>query len=118
MLAFRNRFHGHGSLRWVYQRGQVVRGKYFVLKYASNPRRKQPRISVVISKKIYKKAVPRNRVRRRMYELLRVKLPELKEGSDIVCIISSPEVRSLDHQVLDQILSQQLAEANLYKNAP
>ena len=20
MLAFRNRFHGHGSLRWVYQR--------------------------------------------------------------------------------------------------
>ena len=115
MLAFRNRFHGHGSLRWVYQRGKAIRGKYFVIKYSENPRRKQPRISIVISKKIYKKAVPRNQIRRRMYELFRHELADIRDGSDVVCIISSPEIRSVGHEELRDLVRSMLLEADLYK---
>ena len=51
-----------------------------------------------------------------MYELFRNKLPQLTPGCDIVCIISSPEVRTLEQEQLDEILSQLLQEAGLYKN--
>ena len=71
MLAFKNRFHGHGSLRYVYRNGKVIRHHQMTLKWTTNPRRKTPRVAVVVGKKIYKGAVGRNRIRRRVYEAMR-----------------------------------------------
>lgn len=115
MIARTHRFHGHGSLRFVYQNGQVERGPCMVLKYAHNKRRNTWRAAVVVSKKVHKSAVVRNRIRRRIYELLRVQLSSLEEPIDVVCIIHSESVASMPAVDLEQTVTQQLKKANLIR---
>ena len=72
MISVRHRFHGYGSLRTVYQRGQTVRGPAITLKYRYRGPQRQPyRVAVVVSRKVHKSAVVRNRIRRRLYEIVR-----------------------------------------------
>ena len=115
MLAFKYRFHGHGSLRYVYTHGKAVRSHLITLKYSSHPKRKNPRIAVVISKKVIKGAVGRNRVRRRLYEVMRHELPNLKENADVVLIVFSAEVREMPAAELTQTVQHLLLETDVYK---
>jgi ribonuclease P protein component len=117
MLAAKYRFHGHGSLRFVYARGQVKRSKFFICKYSVNHRRAQPRVAVVISKKIIKSAVKRNRVRRRLYEAVRGELPRLEPKSDIVLIVTSPETLTATPTEISAAITSVFTQAGLYKPA-
>ena len=71
MLNKKYRFHSRGGVRYVYQKGKTVRTPKMSLVFAENSRG-FTRVAVVISKKVIKSAVGRNRVRRRVYEALRV----------------------------------------------
>lgn len=115
MLSYRYRFHGHGSLRFVYAKGKVVRSKFFICKTTNNPRRSHPRIAVVVSKKIAKSAVRRNRIRRRLYETIRAELPRLNECSDIVIIVTSLEVMTAPAPELTRLVQTCFTQADLYK---
>ena len=94
-----------------------MRSKYFICKSLSNPRRTDPRVAIVISKKVMKSAVRRNRIGRRMYEAVRGELPRLKERSDVVFIIVSPEVLTATPGELTKAVQSCLAQADLYKPA-
>lgn len=115
MLAFTNRFHGHGSLKYVYKNGAVLRSRLYSLKYCQNKRRHTPRIAVVVSKKVLKSAVGRNRIRRRLYEYIRIELPNIKPDSDIVLIVFSRDVATVNSNELQKSLQQILTDAHLYK---
>lgn len=115
MLSSRYRFHGHGSLRFVYSKGQVARSKYFICKSTTNKRRTEPRIAVVVSKKIMKSAVKRNRIRRRLYEAIRAELPNLVPQSDIVLIIISPELLTAEPSDIVSSLKGCFTQSHLYK---
>ena len=116
MLAFKYRFHGHGSLKYVYSHGQATRSRLMTAKYSRHPKRKQPRIAVVVSKKVYKGAVGRNRIRRRLYEIIRLELPKFHENQDLVLIVFSSEILSLPHEELKVSVLQLLTTAGIYKN--
>lgn len=114
MLAQQHRFHGHGSLRYVYKYGETVRGRVISLKYTQNPRRKRSRISVVVSKKVLKSAVGRNRIRRRVYEVVREALPHIdKTPHDIAILVFSSEVLTMPHDELRALIHQQLQAASI-----
>lgn len=115
MLSFRNRFHGHGSLRYVYKNGQAVRSRLVTMKYVHNPHRKRPRVAVVISKKVLKSAVGRNRVRRRIYEVVRQELPAVEPNHDMVFLVFSSEVLTLPSNELTEAIRQLLQNADIYK---
>jgi ribonuclease P protein component len=115
MLSFQNRFHGHGSLRYVYKNGQAVRSHLLTIKYIHNPHRKHSRFSVVVSKKVHKGAVGRNRIRRRLYEVIRHELPALKSSTDIVLIVFSSEIITMSHEELVETIRQLLSQGTLYK---
>lgn len=117
MLSSRNRFHGHGSLRFVYANGKIVRSRFFVCKYSVNPRRTTPRVAVVVSKKIIKSAVKRNRIRRRLYEAIRTELPNVSPKSDIVFIVVSVEVLTAPSTELVSAVQQAFHQAGLYNTA-
>lgn len=117
MLSARYRFHGHGSLRYVYKNGQAARSRLLTVKYTRNKHRKYSRFAVVVSKKVHKSAVGRNRIRRRMYEIIRQELPEIAEAHDVVVIVTSSEVLALPAPELPQIVRQSFESARLYKNA-
>ncbi len=99
----------------MYKNARVVRGPLFTLKYLKNSRRKTSRYAVVVSKKVLKSAVGRNRIRRRVYELLRKETENLAPATDMVCIITSADVRNMDAAELRQELRQRLKETGLYK---
>lgn len=118
MLSQYSRFHGHGALRYIYRNGEAIRSQLLTIKYVHNSRRRHSRIAVVVSKKVLKKAVGRNRIRRRLYEIFRGELPRIKESYDIVCIVSSPEVRDMEFSELKENVETMLSSANLYKDSP
>jgi ribonuclease P protein component len=116
MISSAYRFHGHGSLRFVYRNGQSIRTRLFTIKYTKNQRRKRPRFSVVVSKKVFKGSVGRNRIRRRIYEQLRLQIPNIKEAYDIVVIVSSSEIISMPAAELHEQLITNLKEAGIIHN--
>jgi len=115
MLIYQHRFHGHGSLRFVYRNGKSIRTPSITLKYTPNPKRKHSRFAIVISKKVIKSAVGRNRLRRRIYEVIRLNLPNLKPSHDVVIMVFSSEVLNLDHKALQKQIRQIFTQAGLYK---
>ena len=115
MISTLFRFHGHNSLRYVYSNGKAVRSQLFTVKYVTNSHRKQPRFSVVVSKKVIKSAVGRNRIRRRLYEYVRTNMDRLTDVYDIVIICTSAELRTLPYADISSQLDQLFDKANLYK---
>ena len=115
MISSLYRFHGHNSLRYVYSNGKAVRSQLFTVKYVTNKHRKNPRFSVVVSKKVIKSAVGRNRIRRRIYEYLRLHTDNLNGVYDIVVICTSGELRSLPYSDISGQLDQLFNKAELYQ---
>lgn len=101
MISVRHRFHGYGGLRPVYQRGQTVRSQIVNLKYLGRGSKSGWRAAVVVSKKVHKSAVVRNRIRRRMYEIIRRADDELVEGKDLVFTVFSERVADLPASKLE-----------------
>ena len=116
MLASSYRFHGYGSLRYVYKNGAVYRSRILHLKTTNNPRRKKSRVAVVVSKKVHRSAVGRNRIRRRVYEIVRSQLPSIVGVHDIVIIVVSSEVRTMEQGEITATIEQCFRQANLYEN--
>jgi ribonuclease P protein component len=108
MIKRAHRFHGYNSLRFAYTSGQTVRGPLFAVKSALNPRRKSFRIAVVVSRKVHKSAVARNRMRRRLYELVREHEPEIKQPYDIVITVFHDGVMQEPHKNLAKQVQKQL----------
>jgi ribonuclease P protein component len=115
MLSAIHRFHGHGSLRYVYKNGQAVRSHFMTVKHTDNPRRKHSRFAIVVSKKVLKSAVGRNRIRRRIYEVIREELPRMKAASDIVIIVFSSELVAMPSPELKETIQQLFDQAGLYQ---
>lgn len=118
MLSFVHRFHGHGSLRYVYKNGTAVRTHKLTLKYVRNKQRRHSRFAVVVSKKVLKSAVGRNRIRRRLYEIIRLELPHLRPAHDVVLLVFASEVRSMPHDELREAVQAVFSEAGLYAEPP
>lgn len=115
MISTLYRFHGHNSLRYVYTNGKAVRSQLFTVKYVPNTHRSHSRFSVVVSKKVIKSAVGRNRIRRRLYEYVRLNTARLNETYDIVIICTSAELRTLPFAEIKEQLEQLFDKAALYK---
>lgn len=108
MLAQAHRFHGYGSLKGVYNRGQGFRGSLISVKFVKRDRAKTYRVAVVVSKKVHKSAVTRNRIRRRVYELVRKSDIQLAVGTDIIFTVFSEQVAELESAKLQKMIEELL----------
>ena len=115
MFASRYRFHGHGSLRFLFKNGDAFRTRLLTIKATANPHRQNSRFSVIISKKVHKSAVGRNRVRRRVYEILRGEMKNIEKICDVAVIITSGEAIEAPHEELTGQIREQLTRAGVYK---
>lgn len=100
MIGSKLRFHGHGSLRYLYKNSDTVRSRLFTLRIITNPHRKSSRFAIVVSKKVHKSAVGRNRIRRQAYEVIRNEIPHFNTICDAALIVTSGEVLSMSHEEL------------------
>lgn len=113
MLGRQHRFHGHNSLTYVYRHGSTVRGQHLAVRFIRNNRRSEYRLAVIVSRKVHKSAVLRNRVRRRIYEIVRtgksITLPY-----DIVVTVFSDQIAELSSEELTRLVRNLFGKAGLY----
>jgi len=113
MIDTTHRFQGHGSLRFVYQKGQTIRGPFCALKFIANRRRSTYRVAVVVSRKVHKSAVVRNRIRRRIYEIVRHTAPRIEAPYDIVFIVYSDQLAELPAEQLRYAIQEKMEKAGI-----
>lgn len=113
MITRKNRFHGYNSLRYVYQNGQTVRGPLCAMKFVRNDRRKDYRLAVVVSKKVHKSAVVRNRIRRRLYEAFRLESPHITQPYDIVVTVFNEQIATISGDEVKKLVHAQLRQAKI-----
>lgn len=114
MLARRYRFHGHGSLTYLFKHGQTVRGHFLLLRCIKNERRPHGRVAVIVSKKIAKSAVIRNRVRRRVFEVIRLHKPHIAGGYDLAFIAISKDLTTTESYELNKDIEMILKRARIW----
>ena len=70
------------SLSALFEKGNKIKNQLFTLVYIVNQEREQPRIKTAFSvpKRRVKKAVDRNRIKRKMKEVYRIHQPQLLEN--------------------------------------
>ena len=112
MLSKKYRFHSRGGVKWVYQHGKTVRTAKMSLVFAENTRG-FTRVAVVVSKKVEKTAVGRNRIRRRVYEVLRRNFELVPKKRDYVFVVYSKEVMRMPYVELEAMLGKLVEESKI-----
>ena len=112
MLSKKYRFHSRGGVRYVYQHGKTIRQPKISLVHTPNSRHFQ-RFAVVVSKKVAKSAVQRNRIRRRVYEAIRLTKQEQNYTvfRDHVFVIYSKDFLTLPFSTIKKLISTLLEKA-------
>ena len=115
MLNKKYRFHSRGGVRYVYQKGKTVRNSKMSLVFVKNTRG-FTRFAVVVSKKVVKSAVGRNRIRRRVYEALRKNMEYIPKEIDYIFVIFSKEVATMPFSRLEECLGELVKESKICYN--
>lgn len=100
-------------MRFVYQQGQTVRGPLTAVKSVINERRSTYRMAVVVSKKISKSAVVRNRIRRRLYEAVRLIEDKITKPYDIVITVFHEQVALIPSDEVQKLVAAQFKQAGI-----
>jgi ribonuclease P protein component len=74
------------------------------------------RMAVVVSKKVEKTAVGRNRIRRRVYEVLRKNIDLIPKKMDYVFVVFSKELLTMPFSDLEKTLGELVTEAKVCYN--
>jgi ribonuclease P protein component len=117
MIHSTHRFHGRSSLRFVYQHGRQMRGEFVSVRIVRNARRHTWRAAVVVSRKVSKSAVVRNRIRRRIFEMVRTNSGRIAMPYDIVFTVFSEHVATMDSTDLRRCVLDPLEKGGVFKDA-
>lgn len=109
MLAKKHRFHGPAGLTRAYQKGTTVRSQFCAARFVVG-KRPNYRIAVVVSKKVAKAAPGRNRIRRRIYEVVRLNADNYLTNQDVVITVFDARLSSIEHKELEEIIIRLLEQ--------
>lgn len=118
MIGRKNRFHGRASIQRLYKSGKMVRFGALSLRYVPNTRRTEYRLAVVVSRKVSKSAVVRNRIRRRLYEDVRILSNSFAEPTDLLLIVYDESVAQQPAAELLRDVRRLLQKAKLLAPEP
>ena len=109
MISKKNRFRGNREIEWIYKKGEFIRLGSFSAKFVKK-KGDDYRLAVVVSKKIHKSAVVRNRIRRRVFEQIRKQIKENPPyaNNDLVITIFDENVAAMDAAKLKNLVEKLL----------
>lgn len=110
MLLQKNRLKKKKDFEVAFKQGDSFRQGFLYLKIRKNSL-DASRFGFVISKKFSKKAVIRNKTKRRLSEIIKTKLPEIKKGMDVIIIVM-PGAEN-DFQKLEQTIDKLFKKAKI-----
>jgi ribonuclease P protein component len=111
MLSAESRLRKKRDFQMVLKKGKSVSQEFFLLKFGTNGLA-ESRFGFLLSKKSFKKAWLRNRVKRVVSEIVRQNLKEIKKGIDMV-IIPRPGIEKESTEQVKKRLFFLFQKANL-----
>lgn len=109
MITQIHRFNHRLAVRAVYVGAKTARAQMLSLKYSIKPN--QPwRAAVVVSKKVSKSAVVRNRIRRRVYEWLRLNESKIPAGTQMIISVYDKSLAKIEHDDLSARLNTLISQ--------
>ncbi len=104
MLAKDIKLSRKDNIREIIETGTEIRSSYFVIKISPSDS-DHTKFAVVVSSKISKKAVERNKLRRRIYEIIRLNLNKFSiEPAEKIVILTRSRAISASYKTLENEL--------------
>lgn len=114
MLRRSYRLKDRRDVARVYSKGRTTRASNLTVKVA-HTQTEHIRVAVVVSKKVAKSAPTRNRIRRRIYEVVRTNIDHIKPGTDMLISVFSDEFAAMPSAGLVEVVKTLLSRAGVYK---
>jgi len=111
MLAQINRIKKKKDFETIFGNSKSLKNNLFIFKIAKNDLGLN-RFGFVVSQKISKRAVVRNKVRRRLSEAVKVEMANIKSGTDLV-IIALSGIEKKEFVEIKESLNNALAKSGL-----
>ncbi len=113
MLAKKYKLTGKKNLEQLFKQGRYQETEFLRLKWIKN-QLEFNRFVFAIGIKVSKKAVQRNKIKRKLEEIIR-NYKDLKQGYDLA-IIAKPEILNKNYQTIKKDLLDLIKKANLIIN--
>ncbi len=104
MLSKKSRLNKKKNFKDIFQRGKSFKENFLVLKVLKK-NANQIRFGFVVSQLISKKATVRNKIKRRLSELVRPRFRKLKRGIEAV-LIATPGIETKNFLEMEKILDK------------
>jgi ribonuclease P protein component len=105
MLASRHRFHGRKNVQALLRSSKRMKIDGLDLRFIIKP--SQPtRLAVVVSKKIFKSAVKRNRIRRRLFAVYAHSFDRLPRGLQLIIFVRDPELLEVSIESIVELVER------------
>ncbi len=111
MLKKKNRLTKQNDFDKVFQKGSSSFDRIMGLKVLKN-NFPENRFGVIVSNKVSKSAVERNKIKRRIREAIKLYSEEMKLGFDVVVVVL-PEAKEIDFEVLKKTYLKHLKKLKL-----
>lgn len=111
MLPRKYRLTGQRNFKLISGDGKALFLKELGIKYLEN-NLNNSRFAFVVSTQIDKRAVIRNKIKRRLRSIIYQKLKEIKPGFDVL-ILTRPGVKNLQFQEIKEKMEEVLKKAKL-----
>lgn len=113
MLSRQYRLQKDKDFELVFKEGKIFSSKFLFLKLRKN-NLKDSRFGFILSKKISKKSTVRNKIKRKLREIIRKDLDKIRAGFDVVIVVK-PEIISKNYRDMSIEIEKLLGKAGLYK---
>jgi ribonuclease P protein component len=114
MLASRHRFHGRKNVQALLRSSKRIKIDGLDLRFIIKTN--QPtRLAVVVSKKIFKSAVKRNRIRRRLFAMYARSLDKLPSGLQLIIFVRDPELLKVSSETIAKLVENSTIKLESYR---
>ncbi|MFH1656274.1 MAG: ribonuclease P protein component [Candidatus Nealsonbacteria bacterium] len=113
MLSEKNRLKKKTDFEKVFKKGKAYKEDFLFLKFIKNDL-EDSRFGFVVSNKVSKKAIVRNKIRRRLKALTKTKLSIIEKGIDSVIIVR-PGLEINDFWELEEKINKLFKKAGIIK---
>jgi ribonuclease P protein component len=114
VLSKENRLKNKKDFDNVFKKGRRVKGDFLFLKILEN-NLDASRFAFVVGLKISKKAVIRNKIKRRLRYIVREKFSDIRKGIDVM-IITLPGIENQDFKTMKNSLNSAFVSAGIVDN--
>ena len=111
MLKKINRLKKRYQFNYVYKSGEHFSGEHMVL-YVASSKTKNIKVGLAVTKKVGH-AVVRNKVRRRLREIIKKQVPNLKQNNNII-VVARDNITEASFEKLSNEFLKLIKKANLF----